>query len=93
MRNINVDNFSNLTHKFQFHDVKTKAVTSTSVFAVSFAVTFAQSYWRGKSIKDATIAAFGCAVLGGSTILLTGIISAQLLRTGIGVFGATSVNS
>ncbi len=74
-------------------DVKTQAVTSTSVFAVSFAVTFAHSRWRGESIKDATLAALGCAVLSGSTMILTGVVSAQLLRTGIGTFGATSVRN
>ena len=74
-------------------DVKTQAVTSTSVFAVSFAVTFAHSHWRGESIKDATMAALGCAALSGSTMILTGVVSAQLLRTGIGAFGATSVRN
>ena len=74
-------------------DVKTQTVTSTSVFAVSFAVTFAHSRWRGESIKDATMAALGCAVLSSSTMILTGVVSAQLLRTGIGAFGATSVRN
>jgi hypothetical protein len=72
-------------------DAKTQIVTSISVFPISFAVTFAQSRWRGESIKDATLAALGCAALSGSTMILTGVVSAQLLRTGIGAFGATSV--
>ena len=74
-------------------DVKTQAVTSTSVFAVSFAVTFAQSRWRGESIKDATLAALGCAVLSSSIMILTGVVSAQFLRTGIGASGATSIRN
>ena len=74
-------------------DAKTQIVTSISVFPVSFAVTFAHSRWRGESIKDATLAALGCAVLSGSTMILTGVVSAQLLRTGIGAFGATSVRN
>ena len=74
-------------------DAKTQTVTSISVFPISFAVTFAHSRWRGESIKDATIAALGCAVLSGSTMILTGVVSAQLLRTGIGAFGATSVRN
>ena len=74
-------------------DAKTQIVTSISVFPVSFAVTFARSRWRGESIKDATMAALGCAVLSGSTMILTGVVSAQLLRTGIGAFGATSVRN
>ena len=74
-------------------DAKTQIVTSISVFPISFAVTFAHSRWRGESIKDATMAALGCAVLSGSTMILTGVVSAQLLRTGIGAFGATSVRN
>ncbi len=74
-------------------DAKTQIVTSISVFPISFAVTFAHSRWRGESIKDATMAALGCAALSGSTMVLTGVVSAQLLRTGIGTFGATSVRN
>ena len=74
-------------------DAKTQIVTSLSVFPVSFAVTFAQSRWRGESVKDATMAALGCAVLSGSIMILTRVISAQLLRTGIGALGATSVRN
>ena len=74
-------------------DAKTQIVTSISVFPISFAVTFAHSRWRGESIKDATMAALGCAVLSGSTMILTGVVSAQLLRTGIGAFGATSIRN
>jgi len=74
-------------------DAKTQVVTSLSVFPISFAVTFAHSCWRGESVKDATMAALGCAALSGSTMILTGVVSAQLLRTGIGTFGATSVRN
>ena len=74
-------------------DAKTQVVTSISVFPISFAVTFAHSRWRGESVKDATMAAVGCAALNGSTMILTGIVSTQLLRTGIGAFGATSVRN
>ena len=74
-------------------DAKTQVVTSISVFPISFAVTFAHSRWRGESIKEATIAALGCAALSGSTMILTGVVSAQLLRTGIGAFGVTSVRN
>ena len=74
-------------------DAKTQIVTSISVFPISFAVTFAHSCWRGESIKDATMAALGCAMLSGSTMILTGVVSAQLLRTGISAFGSTSVRN
>ena len=74
-------------------DAKTQLVASISVFPISFAVTFAHSHWRGESVKDATMAALGCAALSGSTMILTGVVSAQLLRTGIGAFGSTSVRN
>ena len=74
-------------------DAKTQVVTSISVFPISFAVIFAHSRWRGESVKDATMAALGCAALSGSTMILTGVVSAQLLRTGISAFGATSVRN
>ena len=74
-------------------DAKTQVVTSISVFPISFAVTFAHSRWRGESVKDATIAALGCAALSGSTMILTGVVSTQLLRTGIEAFGATSIRN
>ncbi len=74
-------------------DAKTQIVTSISVFPVSFVVTFTHSRLRGESIKDATMAALGCAVLSGSTMILTGVVSAQLLRTGIGASGATSIRN
>ena len=74
-------------------DVKTQTVTSISVFPISFVVTFAQSYWRGDSVKNATLAALGCAVLSSGLMILTGVVSAQLLRTRVGAFGATSVRN
>ena len=74
-------------------DAKTQIVTSISAFPISFAVTFAHSRWRGESVKDATLAALGCAVLSSSTMILTRVVSAQLLRTGVGAFGATSVRN
>ena len=62
-------------------DAKTQAVTSTHAFAISFAVTFAQNCWYGENAKNAMKAALESAILAGSTTLVTGIISAQFLRT------------
>jgi len=74
-------------------DGKTQIVASISVFPISFVVTFAHSRWRSENIKDATMAALGCTALSGCTMILTGVVSAQLLRTEIGAFGPTSVRN
>lgn len=74
-------------------DAKTQAVTSTYVFAVSFAVTFAQDRWRGESTRDATKAALGSALSAGGTTLITGVVSAQVLRTKAAAIGVVSVRS
>jgi hypothetical protein len=76
-----------------FYDAKTQAVTSTYVFAVSFAVTFAQSRWRGEDTKEATKEALGAALSAGGTTLITGIVSAQILRTKAAAIGVVSVRS
>jgi hypothetical protein len=83
-----VGNFDSL-----IFDAKTQAVTSMFGFTVSFAVTFAQSRWNGGTSKDATVAALGSAILGGCTTFVTGIMSAQLLRTKAAAFGSASVRS
>ena len=75
------------------YDAKTQAVTSTYVFAVSFAVTFAQSRWRGEDTKEATKEALGTALSAGGTTLITGIVSAQILRTKAAAIGVVSVRS
>ena len=74
-------------------DAKTQAVTSTYVFAISFAVTFAQNRWQGESAKNAMRAALKSSILAGSTTLVTGIISAQVLRTKAAAIGVVSVRS
>lgn len=75
------------------YDAKTQAVTSTYVFAVSFAVTFAQCRWRGEAAKEATKEALGTALSAGGTTLITGIVSAQILRTKAAAIGVVSVRS
>ena len=76
-----------------FFDAKTQAVTSTYVFAVSFAVTCAQCLWRGENAKGATREALGAALSAGGTTLITGIVTAQVLRTKVAAAGAISVRS
>ena len=72
-------------------DAKTQSVTSMSVFAISFVVTFAQECWRGESVEDAMLTALESAIVGGSMALVAGIVSAQLLRTQIASVGAAPI--
>ena len=71
-------------------DTKTQAVTCTYVFALSFAVNFAQGRWSGQSTEDAMRAAFGSAFATGGTTLIIGVLSAQLLRTRAAAIGAVN---
>ena len=73
-------------------DTKTQAVTCTYVFAISFAINFAQGRWRGQSTEDALRGALGSALATGGTTLIIGIVSAQLLRTRAAAIGTVSVN-
>ena len=74
-------------------DVKTQSITSVSVFTVSFLITFAQACWRGESITEAARIALESAIVSGSTAFVTGIMSAQLLRTQVVSFGAAPINN
>lgn len=74
-------------------DAKTQSVTSMSVFAISFVVTFAQECWRGESVEDAALTALESAIVGGSMALVAGIVSAQLLRTQVSSFGTAPINN
>ena len=74
-------------------DAKTQAVTSTCLAGVSFVVNFAQSKWRGESTQDATRTALKSALLAGGTTFVTGVTSAQLLRTKAAAIGVVTVRS
>ena len=74
-------------------DTRTQAVTCTYVFALSFAVNFAQGRWSGQSTEDAMKAAFGSALATGGTTLIIGVLSAQLLRTRAAAIGAVTVRN
>ena len=74
-------------------DASSQAVTSTYVFAVSFAVAFAQSRWSGNDLKIATKEAVASGLVAGRTTLITGIVTAQLLRTKGASLGAVAIRS
>jgi len=74
-------------------DMRTQAVTSSCIFAISFVVTFAHSRRRGDSPKEAARSAVLTALATGSTALITGVIGAQLLRTQLAHIGAASIRN
>ncbi|MEM8641332.1 MAG: hypothetical protein AAGG51_21315 [Cyanobacteria bacterium P01_G01_bin.54] len=74
-------------------DAKTQAVTSSYVFAVSFAVTFAQGRWCGKNNTEAAKQSLEVAISSGGTTLITGIISAQILRMKAAAIGVASIRN
>ena len=74
-------------------DTKTQAVSCTYVFAISFAINFAQGRWSGQSTEDAMKRAFGSALATGGTTLIIGVVSAQLLRTRAAAIGAVTVRN
>ncbi|MDE0470223.1 MAG: hypothetical protein OYL97_24505 [Candidatus Poribacteria bacterium] len=74
-------------------DAKTQSVTSMSVFAISFAVTFAQRCWHGENVEDAILTALESAIVGGGMAFVTGIVSAQVLRTQAASFGAVPIRN
>ena len=74
-----------------FFDAKTQSITSLSVFGISFVVTFAQSRWRGEDFETAARAAFESALITGGMAWITGVASAQVLRTQVGSLGASAI--
>jgi len=74
-------------------DAKSQAVTSSCVFAISFTISFANDYWRSQSIGDAAKTAAQKSFAASGTALLTGVISAQLLRTRVAAVGVVSIRN
>ncbi|MCG3212550.1 MAG: hypothetical protein FOGNACKC_06220 [Anaerolineae bacterium] len=72
-------------------DVKTQAVTSTYIFSISFAIDFARYKWNGDSTPAATRGAIFNGVAAGSTALITGVLTAQVLRTEVAAMGAITM--
>lgn len=71
-------------------DIKTQAVTSFSIFAISFAVHFAKRQWNGGSTEDALKDALKSAGTAGLTTSVTGVLTAQILRTRAAAMGTVA---
>ena len=65
-------------------DVKTQSVVAVHALGISFAIQYAVSRWNGLDRKDALKLAITSALKTGSLVLLTGVLTQQLLRTQIG---------
>jgi len=74
-------------------DARTQAVTCSYVFAMSFAITYAQGCWRGQSQAEATQAAVTAALKAGTITLAVGVTTAQLLRTKAAAVGTVIARS
>ncbi len=74
-------------------DTKTQAITSGYIFAISFAVSFAKARWDGNDNDDAIEAALQSAFSAGITTFVTGVVTAQILRTRAAAVGAVAMRS
>lgn len=71
-------------------DAKTQAVTTSYVFAISFAVHYAKLKWDGKKSGDAVKEALKYSLSVGGSTLMTGMVSAQVMRTRAAALGTVA---
>jgi len=74
-------------------DVKTQAVVATYAFGLSALVSFAFALWSGKSPKEAFKEAIGAAVKVAGVSFVTGVLTAQILRTRTAAIGHVVIRS
>jgi gas vesicle protein len=68
-------------------DMKSQSIVSTYAFAISFSISFAKMKWDGKSTEDALKESVSMALQSGATSFITGIATAQILRTKTAAIG------
>lgn len=68
-------------------DAKSQCVTSGYVFAISFAINFSKIKWSGRSTKEAISDSISMALQSGTASFVTGIATAQVLRTRAAAIG------
>ena len=74
-------------------DAKTHAVTTSYVFAISFAIHLGKRIWNGESNQDALKGALVSAMTAGGVTLVTGIVASQILRSRAAAIGAVVARS
>ncbi|MDE2430743.1 MAG: hypothetical protein KGM99_18645 [Burkholderiales bacterium] len=62
-------------------DAKNQCITSSYALAISFCINFSKLKWDGKSTKEALKESISLALQSGATSFVTGIATAQILRT------------
>ncbi len=62
-------------------DMKNQCITSTYAFAISFSISFAKLKWDGRSTEEALKDSVSMALQSGAASFVTGIATAQILRT------------
>jgi len=65
-------------------DVRTNTVVSGCALGISFIISYATGIWQGLKPKKAFDYAFGSALKTGALVLLSGVVTQQLLRTSLG---------
>lgn len=68
-------------------DAKSQCISSGYAFAISFAINFSKLKWSGKSTKEAISDSVTMALQSGATSFITGIATAQVLRTRAAAIG------
>ena len=69
-------------------DVQNQCVTTSYAFAISFSINFAKQKWDGKGTVEATKDSIVLGLQSGAASLVTGIVTAQILRTRAAAGGA-----
>lgn len=70
-----------------FFDIKTQSIVTSYAFAISFSINFAQQKWSGKDTNEALKDSVYMALESGATSFVTGIATAQILRTKAAALG------
>lgn len=73
------------------YDVKSQAVSTSYLFAISFSIDFARRKWSGEENGEAIKGALHTAIISGSSALVTGVIASQILRSHTAAVGTIVV--
>ncbi|GFO63623.1 hypothetical protein [Geomonas paludis] len=72
------------------YDAQTHCVSTGYAFAISFTINFAKLKWAGKSTEDAINDSVSLAFQSGATSFITGIATAQILRSKTAAIGVVT---
>ncbi|WP_414610267.1 hypothetical protein [Stenotrophomonas geniculata] len=72
------------------YDMKTQSIASSYAFAISFSINFARQKWDGRTNMEALNGALTMALESGATSFVSGIATAQILRTKAAAIGVVA---